>query len=101
MGCTSLASGDDRWVIGVFTLPSLGRRTKDIVTLVGPRRAGKTTLMFQATDAFEASGVPRQAMLHVNLEEPALQPAMGTGLLDEMFRVYREQVYPKGRAHVF
>ena len=75
--------------------------TKDIVAFAGPRRAGKSTLMFQVMDALEAKGVPPTAMLHVNLEEPALQPRLGTQLLDEMLRVFREQVHPSGRAHVF
>lgn len=75
--------------------------TRDVVALVGPRRAGKSTLMFQAMDALEARGVPRDAVLHVNLEEPALQPALGTDLLDELYRTHREQVFPRGRAYVF
>lgn len=75
--------------------------TKDVVALIGPRRAGKTTLMFQAMDELEARGIPREAVLHVNLEEPALQPRLGTDLLDDILRVHRNEVFPKGRVHVF
>ncbi len=40
-------------------------------------------------------------MLHVNLEDPALEPSLGLGLLDELYRTFRERVYPEGRAYLF
>jgi len=73
---------------------------KQILTLVGPRRAGKTTVMFQLLDALEQAGVPREAALHVNLEEPAFAQDLGTELLEGLYRAYREEVYPEGRAYL-
>lgn len=99
----------NRW--GSATLP--GRKGRDataqvvrhldapeILALVGPRRAGKTTILFQILDHLEASGVPRQAVLHLNLEEPALAPEAGPELLERAYRAWREAMWPTGRAYV-
>ncbi len=75
--------------------------TPEIVALVGPRRAGKTTVLFQVMDLLEASGVPRKALLHVNLEEPALGPELGTDLLERLYTVFRTEVFPEGQAWLF
>lgn len=75
--------------------------TPEVVDLVGPRRAGKTTVLFQVMDELEAFGVPREAFLHVNLEEPALAAAMGPDLLERLYETYRVEVYPEGRAYLF
>ena len=75
--------------------------TPEIVALVGPRRAGKTTVLFQIMDLLEASGVPREALLHVNLEEPALGPELSMELLERLYTVYRTEVFPEGRAWLF
>jgi len=75
--------------------------TRDILTLVGPRRAGKTTVMYQVMDELAARGVPAEAMLHVNLEEPGFSPELGIGLLDRLYETYREEVFPEGPAYLF
>ena len=75
--------------------------TPEIVALVGPRRAGKTTVLFQVMDLLEASGVPRKAILHVNLEEPALGPELSTELLERLYTVYRSEIFPEGQAWLF
>ncbi len=75
--------------------------TPEIVALVGPRRAGKTTVLFQIMDLLEASGVVRKALLHVNLEEPALGPELSTELLERLYTVYRTEVFPEGQAWLF
>ncbi len=97
----------NRW--GTATLPSgLARDisveakefllTPEILALVGPRRAGKTTVMHQLMDELERLLVPKEAMLHLNLEDPGLGPVMGPQLLDAAYQTWRERVYPKGRA---
>jgi uncharacterized protein len=45
--------------------------TKDVVALLGPRRAGKTTVLYQIMDLLEQAEVKPEAMLHISLEEPA------------------------------
>ncbi len=75
--------------------------TPEIVALVGPRRAGKTTVLFQVMDLLEASGVPRKALLHVNLKEPALGPELSPELLERLYTVYRTEIFPEGQAWLF
>ena len=52
-------------------------------------------------DVLERRGVPRKAMLHVNLEEPGFSPELGLDLLDRLYDSYREEVFPEGRAYLF
>lgn len=73
----------------------------EIVVLMGPRRAGKTTVLFQIMDALEKSGIAREAMLHINFEEPALAPELSIQLLDDIYRTYREEVFPEGSVYLF
>ena len=75
--------------------------TPEIVVLVGPRRSGKSTILYQIMDALEQQGIPRQAVLHINFEEPQLIPSLNLEGLDELYNHYREHVYPEGRAFLF
>ncbi|OGT28538.1 MAG: hypothetical protein A2624_00510 [Gammaproteobacteria bacterium RIFCSPHIGHO2_01_FULL_42_8] len=75
--------------------------TKEIVVLIGMRRAGKTTILFQLMDHLESSGIPKEAMLHVNFEEPALAANLNTDFLDELYNDYRANIFPKGKAYLF
>ena len=75
--------------------------SKDVVGLVGPRRAGKSTVLFQLMDRLEVRGVLRPAMLHLNLEEPALAPELGADMLERAYRTWRQHVWPRGRAWLF
>ena len=75
--------------------------TPEVVGLVGPRRAGKSTVLVQVMDALEARGVSREAMLHVNAEEPGLADHLVPKLLDRVYETYRREVSPKGRAWLF
>jgi predicted AAA+ superfamily ATPase len=61
-----------------------------IIILVGPRRAGKTYCLFQLMDGLERSGISRQEMLYLNLEDERLDLE---GENDLIFDAYRE-LYP-------
>jgi len=75
--------------------------TPEVVALIGPRRAGKSTVLFQAMDALETSGVAREAMLHVNLEEPGFGSYLTPDLLERIYETWRGEVFPEGRAWLF
>jgi predicted AAA+ superfamily ATPase len=75
--------------------------TAEVVALIGPRRAGKSTVLFQLMAARLAAGVEPQGILHLNLEEPALAPELGLPLLDRLYDLYRAEVFPRGRAYLF
>lgn len=97
-GRASLRPGFERTVTGRL-LRHLD--APEIVALIGPRRAGKTTVLFQVMASLLERGVPAEALLHVNFEEPAFAPELGTDLLDQLYRVYRTEVNPVGRAWLF
>jgi len=73
----------------------------EIITIIGPRRAGKTTIMFQIMQYLEEQGVDPKAILHLNFEEPALSPELKLPLLDSIYETYRNHVFPKGKAYLF
>ncbi len=75
--------------------------TPEVIALVGPRRAGKTTVLFQLMDALEAAGTPREALLHVNLEEPGFGVQLGLDLLERIYDTWRAEVFPEGRGWLF
>jgi predicted AAA+ superfamily ATPase len=97
-GEARLESGQPREVVDQLG-PFLD--TPEIVALIGPRRAGKTTVLFQIMDGLEAAGVTKAAMLHVNLEEPALGLELSTDLLERLYTVYRTEIFPEGQAWLF
>jgi predicted AAA+ superfamily ATPase len=75
--------------------------TSEILVLVGPRRSGKSTILYQLMDALEKEGIPQQAMLHINFEEPKLIPFLTLSGIDALYETYREHVFPEGKAFLF
>lgn len=74
---------------------------EEIVVLTGPRRAGKSTIFYQLMDLLEKENVKKEAMLHINFEEPKLLPYLKNNILDELYDWYREHVYPEGKVYIF
>ena len=75
--------------------------TPDIVVLIGLRRAGKTTILFQLMDYLETKKIPQEAVLHVNFDEPSLASSLTLDTLDVIYNDYRQKVFPKGKAYLF
>ena len=73
----------------------------EVITIIGPRRAGKSTVMYQMMQALEKQGVNRKSILHINFEEPALSPFLKLSVLDELYNDYRSKVFPEGKAYIF
>ena len=71
-----------------FPLPDLVRRRVDsapllhsrIVTIIGPRRSGKTWFCFQVMKELLAKGVPRENLVYINFEDERLVPLTGAEL---------------------
>jgi len=72
-------------------------RTDKIVSIVGVRRSGKTTLMKQMIKLL--MGNPRD-FLFVNFEEPAFEGA-DAALLQRIYDAYLEIVRPTGKPFIF
>jgi predicted AAA+ superfamily ATPase len=75
--------------------------SEDIVVLTGMRRTGKSTVLYQIMDHLEAQGIQQKAMLHINFEDPAFAPFLELKLLDDLYDLYRAQIYPQGKAYLF
>ena len=75
--------------------------TPEIMALIGPRRAGKSTILYQIMSALLAQGISEKAILHVNLEEPEFSPLLNTSFLDALYDTYRNRIYPQGKVHIF
>lgn len=75
--------------------------TQEIIVLTGPRRSGKSTVLYQIIDILEERKIPQEAMLHINFEEPKLSPLLNGDILDKLYDCYREHIYPKGKAYLF
>jgi len=75
--------------------------TPEVIALIGPRRAGKSTVLYQLMDVLEAAGAPREAFLHVNLEEPGFGAHLGLDLLERVYDTWRAEVFPEGRGWLF
>lgn len=97
-GTNPLPSGIPRQMTAKIT-PYL--YTSEIIVLVGARRSGKSTILYQLMDALENKGIPQSAMLHINFEEPKLIPFLDLKGLDEIYDSYREHVFPEGKAYLF
>jgi len=79
------------------TLPEFRRRALEvpldlgkIISIVGPRRAGKTYYLYQLMDDLQRLGVARQQILYLNFEDERLAL---DGDNDLIFNAYRE-LYP-------
>jgi uncharacterized protein len=51
-----------------------------IASIYGPRRAGKTYLLYQLAESAHRAGLPRQAILYVNFEDERILPAQAADL---------------------
>lgn len=73
----------------------------EAITLIGMRRSGKSTLLHQVMSFLEEQGIPQKNMLYVNFEDPGFSNHLTPQLLDKIYRVYREEVCPEGKAYLF
>ncbi len=74
---------------------------KEVMVIMGVRRGGKSTLVAQIIDHLLTNGVNPASILRVNLEEPLFSPEYSPDLLEQIYRIYRERVYPQGKAWIF
>ncbi|MCD6483864.1 MAG: ATP-binding protein [Candidatus Odinarchaeota archaeon] len=82
-------------------LPELTKRdtyfspmeTNKIISIIGPRRSGKTYFMYQVMKELRAKGIPQEKVLYMNLEDSRLYP-MKQGFLDFMMECFYE-LYPE------
>ncbi|MCD6523892.1 MAG: ATP-binding protein [Thermococcus sp.] len=77
-------------------------KTPRAISIIGPRRAGKTYLMFQLINWLTSGGLPREKTVYVNFEDPRLVGAELKDLLtflDVYYEMFPENV--RGECHFF
>ena len=73
----------------------LGR--KEILTISGVRRSGKTTLLYLLIDLLLKEKVQALNILHLNLEDPAFKDAS----IYNLYEKYLEFMNPSGKVYIF
>lgn len=77
-------------------------RLNKVTALLGVRRSGKTSLLFQEMAHLLSGGLPRERMIYLNFEDERLLPLDGTGLgrlLDAFYDLFPEN--GEHTCHVF
>lgn len=74
---------------------------RQILALIGIRRAGKSTLMFQLMQELVNRGTDEKNLLYINFEEPLFTQYLSLDLLDNILAVFQEIVRPSGRIFLF
>lgn len=70
---------------------------KEIIIILGVRRSGKSTLMYQMIDSLLSKGVKPEQILFVNLEDKKFSE----NSLDDIYSAYRTSINLKEKAYVF
>ncbi|MBM3708855.1 MAG: ATP-binding protein [Actinobacteria bacterium] len=81
-------------------LDGLIHGSNQIITITGPRRAGKSYIMRQMSKLLSEKGVKKENILFVNLEDPRFL-SLDTKLLDQIYDVYREFLSPTDTPYIF
>lgn len=86
-----------------LSLPEMSRFLPDrqILTLTGIRRSGKSTIMFQLMEELIHQGTDETCVLYVNFEEPLFNQYLSLDFLDNILAAFREIVRPSGRIFLF
>ena len=71
----------------------LPARPEKIIALTGPRRSGKTYLLFGMIRKLLDQGIPPEQIVYMNLEDPRLRPFEAADF-EVFYEAYRE-LYPK------
>lgn len=72
-------------------------RRKEILTITGVRRSGKTTILYLLIEQLINSGIKPKNILHINLEDPAFK-SISTY---EIYQRYLELINPSGKIYLF
>jgi len=75
-------------------------KTPRVISIIGPRRAGKTYLMFQLINRLTSSGLPGEKTVYVNFEDPRLVGAELKDLLT-FLDVYYEMFPENARGECY
>ena len=72
-------------------------KIKEITIIIGVRRAGKSTLMYQMIAKLLEEGISPKQILFVNFDDKKLSQDS----LDEIYQTYKENLNPDKKAYIF
>jgi len=75
-------------------------QSKEVIALIGVRRSGKSTLLYQEISNLKKIYDSSQ-ILFLNFEDPRFSTQLNTSLLDEIFEVYKKNIYRSGEIFLF
>jgi len=81
-------------------LEALIEGSNQIITITGPRRAGKSYLMRQMARRLSDKGVKRENILFVNFEDPRFG-SLDTKVLAQVYDVYKGFISPTDMPYIF
>ncbi|MCG7849129.1 MAG: ATP-binding protein [ANME-2 cluster archaeon] len=74
-------------------------KIKEIISITGVRRCGKSTVLYQAIDYLVENGIHPTNILYFNLDEPHEDKSIS--ILDSIFENFIEINNPAGRKYIF
>jgi hypothetical protein len=75
--------------------------TDEIIFLKGVRRSGKSTILLNYIEKLNKSGIPKEDILFVNLEDPRFASNLSLELLEEIKKTYIYYINPKNKPYIF
>lgn len=81
-------------------LESLISGSNQVITITGPRRAGKSYLMRQMARRLSDKGIRKENILFVNFEDPRFT-SLDTKILAQVYDVYKGFFSPTGTPYIF
>jgi len=75
--------------------------TNEIIFLKGVRRSGKSTILQNFIWHLVKSGIDKEDILFVNLEDPRFASFLSLNLLEEIKKAYLYYINPKGKPYIF
>jgi len=81
-------------------LEGLIKGSNQVITITGPRRAGKSYIMRQMGRLLSEKGEKKENILFVNFEDPRFL-SLDTKLLVQIYDVYREFLSPSDTPYIF
>ncbi len=84
----------------VDRLEGLIRGSNQVITITGPRRAGKSYIMRQMGRLLAENEVKKENILFVNFDDPRFL-SLDTKLLIQIYDVYREFMSPTDTSYIF
>lgn len=75
--------------------------TEEIIFLKGVRRSGKSTILLNHIKSLVKSGISKDRILFVNLEDPRFVSSLSLELLEEIKQAYLYYINPTDKPYIF